>query len=222
MSRYKNILIETSVDKLVHLVKREGKVTLSRAAQILDVDEQQLEEWVRVLEEHGILELQYPALGEPELVIKRMPQEKIFKRKEKIEKHKEKIEKKVEKFQEKSVEVERRVIQTDRAFKEAEQDLKRKLERVERDLKKMKQYETQRKRVLREADELKRIADMSAQSFSEVELSFEYMDRKINEQLKKMVTHEKEIAEYSKRVIKIRDGKIINDNFNGNQKTINK
>jgi putative ABC transport system ATP-binding protein len=37
-----------------------------------------------------------------------------------------------------------------------------------------------------------------------------------------MITHEKEIAEYAKRVIKIRDGKIVNDNFNGNQKTVNK
>jgi putative ABC transport system ATP-binding protein len=30
-----------------------------------------------------------------------------------------------------------------------------------------------------------------------------------------MITHEKEIAEYAKRVIKIRDGKIIKDNYNG-------
>lgn len=37
-----------------------------------------------------------------------------------------------------------------------------------------------------------------------------------------MITHEKEIAEYAKRVIKIRDGKIVNDNFNGNQKTVNR
>jgi hypothetical protein len=194
MSQYKKILIETSVDRLVHLVKREGKVTLSRASQVLDVDEKQLEEWVRILEEHGILELRYPALGEPELVLKQMPEQKIFKRKERIEKHKEKVEKKVVRFQEKSVEVEKRVVESDRAFKRAEEDLKRKLDRVERDLKKMKEYETQRKRVLREANELKRIADMSAQSFSEVEISFEYMDRKINEELKRMVGHEKEIT----------------------------
>jgi len=37
-----------------------------------------------------------------------------------------------------------------------------------------------------------------------------------------MITHEKEIAEYAKRVIKIRDGKIVNDNFNGNRKTVNR
>ncbi len=30
-----------------------------------------------------------------------------------------------------------------------------------------------------------------------------------------IITHEKEIAEYAKRVIKIRDGKIIKDNYNG-------
>jgi putative ABC transport system ATP-binding protein len=33
-----------------------------------------------------------------------------------------------------------------------------------------------------------------------------------------MITHEKEIAEYAKRVIRIRDGKIANDDRNGRQK----
>ena len=33
-----------------------------------------------------------------------------------------------------------------------------------------------------------------------------------------MITHEKEVAEYAKRIIKIRDGKIIDDNQNGKQK----
>jgi macrolide transport system ATP-binding/permease protein len=33
-----------------------------------------------------------------------------------------------------------------------------------------------------------------------------------------MITHEKEISEYAKRVIKIRDGKIVNDNNNEKRK----
>ena len=35
-----------------------------------------------------------------------------------------------------------------------------------------------------------------------------------------MITHESEIAEYAKRIIKIRDGKIAKDNHNGKQKII--
>jgi len=35
-----------------------------------------------------------------------------------------------------------------------------------------------------------------------------------------VITHEKEIAQYAKRIIKIRDGKIANDNHNGQQKII--
>lgn len=37
-----------------------------------------------------------------------------------------------------------------------------------------------------------------------------------------MITHEKEIAEYATRTIKIRDGKIANDNHNGKQKIARK
>ena len=37
-----------------------------------------------------------------------------------------------------------------------------------------------------------------------------------------MITHEKEIAQYAKRIIKIRDGKIANDNHNGKQKLAGK
>jgi len=37
-----------------------------------------------------------------------------------------------------------------------------------------------------------------------------------------MITHETEIAEYAKRIIKIRDGKIIENNHNGKQKKVNK
>ena len=35
-----------------------------------------------------------------------------------------------------------------------------------------------------------------------------------------MITHEFEIAEYAKRIIKIRDGKIVEDNHNGKQKKL--
>jgi len=37
-----------------------------------------------------------------------------------------------------------------------------------------------------------------------------------------MITHESEIAEYAKRVIKIRDGKIAEDNHNGHQRIVKK
>lgn len=37
-----------------------------------------------------------------------------------------------------------------------------------------------------------------------------------------VITHEKEIAQFAKRIIKIRDGKIANDNHNGQRKIIRK
>lgn len=45
---------------------------------------------------------------------------------------------------------------------------------------------------------------------------FEDLNKKGNTIL--MITHEKEIAEYAKRIIYIRDGKIANDKINGKQK----
>jgi predicted ArsR family transcriptional regulator len=63
-------IIETQVDNLIDLLNKRRKITLSEAARILNVRESQVEQWVGTLEDRGVVELKYPVLGEPEIVIK--------------------------------------------------------------------------------------------------------------------------------------------------------
>jgi len=60
------------------------------------------------------------------------------------------------------------------------------------------------------------IATVQAEEIMEI---FQNLNKKGNTIV--MITHEQEIAEYAKRVIKIRDGKIVEDSKNGKQKKAN-
>lgn len=63
-------IIETTIDKLLKLLREKKKVPISEALRILKITESQLESWIGSLEDHGIVELKYPVLGEPEIVLK--------------------------------------------------------------------------------------------------------------------------------------------------------
>jgi hypothetical protein len=62
--------IETQIDKFVDLLSKKRKIAFSEAARVLNVKESQLDEWVTTLEDRGVVELKYPVLGEPEIVLK--------------------------------------------------------------------------------------------------------------------------------------------------------
>ncbi len=59
---------ETHLDALYEMVEKRGKVKLSVIAQYFGVDRKKIEEWAAILEEHDLLKLHYPAIGEPELI----------------------------------------------------------------------------------------------------------------------------------------------------------
>ena len=56
---FDELLITTGVDALVRLVKGKQRVELSAAAKALNIPETTLETWAGVLEEEGILEIEY-------------------------------------------------------------------------------------------------------------------------------------------------------------------
>src|SRR5512136_2487329 len=56
---FDELLITTGVDALVRLVKRKGKVELEECARLLNIPAATIEEWCRVLEEEGIIEIEY-------------------------------------------------------------------------------------------------------------------------------------------------------------------
>jgi hypothetical protein len=65
-----DFIIETQIDKLIDLLSKKRKIPLSDAARELNISEGQLEAWVSILEDSGVVELKYPVLGQPEIVLK--------------------------------------------------------------------------------------------------------------------------------------------------------
>jgi len=60
--------IKTSIDKLFELVRKYNKLKISDGlARRLNVSRAQVEEWCIILEDHNLVELHYPTIGEPEI-----------------------------------------------------------------------------------------------------------------------------------------------------------
>ena len=60
-------LLKTPVDDLLRLLVKEGEIRITEAASHFDVSEETIENWGRILEEHMMAELHYPAFGKPSL-----------------------------------------------------------------------------------------------------------------------------------------------------------
>jgi hypothetical protein len=67
--------IETDVDKLYELVRDRGIIKIKDASKMLKVDEDKVEEWGRILEEHKLIRMRYPPIGEPVLILKKFTTE---------------------------------------------------------------------------------------------------------------------------------------------------
>ncbi|MBI4173500.1 MAG: hypothetical protein HY519_02155 [Candidatus Aenigmarchaeota archaeon] len=59
--------LETEVDRLYQLVRERKSIPIEMAASEFHVNTQKIEEWGRILEEHGMIELHYPAFGKAQL-----------------------------------------------------------------------------------------------------------------------------------------------------------
>ncbi len=73
----KDNVIETSIDELIRVLRERGKMSISEAADFLKVSHKQLEPWLNILEENGIIEIKYPVIGEPKIIWKPTAPEKI-------------------------------------------------------------------------------------------------------------------------------------------------
>jgi hypothetical protein len=56
---FDELLITTGVDALVRLVKERQRIELEDAAGTLNIPLETIEDWARVLEEEGILSIEY-------------------------------------------------------------------------------------------------------------------------------------------------------------------
>ena len=73
----RKLLIATPVDRLILIVKKRKKISLSEAARYLGVSQDQVEEWVRVLEEQNYVKLIYPPVGSPKILLGEIPEEQL-------------------------------------------------------------------------------------------------------------------------------------------------
>jgi hypothetical protein len=60
--------VETSIDRLYKLVEKYKRLRIdNELSEKLGVSRAQIESWAMILEEHNLVELHYPAIGEPEI-----------------------------------------------------------------------------------------------------------------------------------------------------------
>lgn len=64
------IILETDVDKFLKIIEEKGSVSTNQMANELNVNEEKVEEWGKLLEEHGLIRLEYPPFGKPILKAK--------------------------------------------------------------------------------------------------------------------------------------------------------
>jgi len=61
------IILETDIDKLLKIIGEKGSISIEELAQMLKTNEEKVEEWGRLLEEHGLIKMEYPPIGKPRL-----------------------------------------------------------------------------------------------------------------------------------------------------------
>ncbi len=77
-------VIETSIDELIQVLKEKGKMNVSEAADFLKMTQKQIEPILNTLEENSIIEIKYPVIGEPKIILKPNAPERIEIRKSQI------------------------------------------------------------------------------------------------------------------------------------------
>jgi CBS domain-containing protein len=60
-------MMETDIDKILAVIKERKRVKFSELEKMFEVSKETIEEWAKILEDHGLAEIFYPAIGEPEL-----------------------------------------------------------------------------------------------------------------------------------------------------------
>jgi hypothetical protein len=58
-ARMKGEFVETSIDSLLDLIEKKGRVTLGFAARAIGYPRSEIEEWAKAMAEHGLIEINY-------------------------------------------------------------------------------------------------------------------------------------------------------------------
>lgn len=200
--KMKKLLIETPVDKLVILAKQKRGITVSEAAKLLGASEQQVEEWTRILEERGLLKLEFPVVGPPKIVPAMIPPAKFSRKIEEFAQRKEEIEMLAQNYLEQSRETEK---QFSLKFVPVERELYGRLKEVEGSIKALgmlsgmekkmesdiSKFEEEKAEVQKEAEEIEKRASHAMKNIDSVKSSSEDLASDIGEALADMQKREK-------------------------------
>lgn len=210
----KKLLIETPVDKLVILAKQKRGITVSEAAKLLGTNDQQIEEWTRILEEKGLLKLAFPVVGPPKIIPVAISQAKFSKKIEEFKERKAEIEILAQSYIEQSKEADK---QLNMKFVPVEHELYEKLKNVEGDmktlgsLKRMEEkleldianFEKEKAEISREYEEVEKKTSDVMKDINSVQASTQDLASDIGEALSDMEKREKNVkilADEQKRI----------------------
>ena len=198
-----DMIIETPIDELARILNERKKISLSEAAKLLKTNETQVEEWVKILEEHGFVELIYPALGEPQIVLKSLEKKELVKKKKEIENRKEAVEEKTKDFEKKVDVVEKKVELSNKDFLRLENELKDKLSDLEKELKNIDILEGKKDELIKKAEEVKAVTDAISKKIEDIKNEIIQMEKSINDHIKTVEGHEIDIKnlDESKKII---------------------
>jgi chromosome segregation ATPase len=93
-------LISTAIDKFIRLIKEKGRIELGLASRILNVPTATIEEWAHILDDEGIIDIEYK-LSKVYAVWVAPSEEEIAKEKGEFEEHKKEVISEFEKTKEK-------------------------------------------------------------------------------------------------------------------------
>ncbi|MEM5772939.1 MAG: CBS domain-containing protein, partial [Candidatus Aenigmatarchaeota archaeon] len=62
--------VSTKIDEMMKILE-DGPIECEKLAKILETPENLVESWAKILEEHGLVEINYPAIGSPIIKLKK-------------------------------------------------------------------------------------------------------------------------------------------------------
>jgi chromosome segregation ATPase len=199
------MLIETPIDKLIELVKQKERVTLAEAGKALGVDEEKVEEWVRVLEDKDFVELIYPAIGEPVIILKKITDKVVDAKEKELGKQKEIIGKKAVQLEKTITVSEKKMEITNKNVSRLEKDLRGKLERVEGSIKVLDSLDSKKQEIIRDKKAIDEKAEETVRSIDSIKSTIDEIDKSIEEKIRDMESHESQIKDMEKLRKDIRD-----------------
>ena len=61
------LVIETDIDKIFNFLREKGKVSIEETAKRFNINQESLNEWIKILEKHGVAVAEFPLLKPPML-----------------------------------------------------------------------------------------------------------------------------------------------------------